>query len=474
MPDQPAGPPMFPIDHLKGPIVYRADPGSATVVMPKVRAEVLPRVPPRVLPKVLIVSLFHPELLRGGAQQIAYELFQGLREQGGVEPVLLASTDTSAPGLYKSGARITGFDGRPGEFLFLMRDYDYWWHKTTDPLLVDSFIEFLELIRPDVIHFHHFFTYGIDLLTLARRTLPRARIVFTFHEFMAICAADGQMLRRTDGSLCRQASSVRCHQCFPDRTPEQFFMRELWFKKHLEAVDLFTTPSRFMIEHYVRWGLDPARIRHVSNGQTDYGAGHRDAPDPKGQRNRFGFFGQLVDNKGVHVILDAVTLLRAEGFTDFAVEINGDNLRYATEPRRRRIEAFLADEALLPPNEQVVLMNGSYQVDQLAARMSRIDWCIVPSTWWEIFGLVISEAWMFGKPILCSNVGGPRERIRDDVDGLHFGVADPRSLANAIRRACEEPGIWDRLHAGLPEPPRRDVMVEEFVTCYLDGTDPSA
>ena len=36
------------------------------------------------------------------------------------------------PALYKSGARITGFDGRPDEFLFLSREYDYRWHKTSN------------------------------------------------------------------------------------------------------------------------------------------------------------------------------------------------------------------------------------------------------------------------------------------------------------------------------------------------------
>ena len=69
--------------------------------------------------KVLIVSLHHPELMRGGAQQIAYELFQGLQNEPGIEPVLLASTDMAYPALYKAGACITGFDQRPNEFLFL-------------------------------------------------------------------------------------------------------------------------------------------------------------------------------------------------------------------------------------------------------------------------------------------------------------------------------------------------------------------
>lgn len=93
--------------------------------------------------RVLLVSLFHPELLRGGAQQICYELFEGLKETPGVQPTLLASVDGALyPALFKSGACITGFDDRDGEFLFLMRDYDYWWHKTSQPAMVEAFAEF--------------------------------------------------------------------------------------------------------------------------------------------------------------------------------------------------------------------------------------------------------------------------------------------------------------------------------------------
>ncbi len=113
--------------------------------------------------KVLLISLFHPELVRGGAQQVCYELFQGLQDRPDVEATLLASIDSSIPALYKSGARITGFDRRPNEYLFLSRNYDYVWHKVRDPLLIESYVEFLRLIEPDVVHFHHFLTLGIDL-----------------------------------------------------------------------------------------------------------------------------------------------------------------------------------------------------------------------------------------------------------------------------------------------------------------------
>jgi glycosyltransferase involved in cell wall biosynthesis len=414
--------------------------------------------------KVLLVSLYHPELIRGGAQQVCYELFEELKQQDDVEPILLASIDNAYPALFKSGARITGFDGRPNEFLFLSADYNYLWHKIGSPLHIEAFIEFLETIRPDVVHFHHFLIMGIDLLSLTRAILPKARIVFTFHEFLTICDANGHMVRKTDQSLCTHASPVRCHQCFPDRSPEQFLMRRMWFMRHLNVADAFTCPTNFMIEHFVTWGIDRAKIHYVTNGQKNYG--NKVKLPPSDKKNHFGFFGQYIDAKGIHILLRAVAILRADGFTDFTVDLNGDNLRYAGPVIREEIETFLANEAELPREERIVFNNGSYHIDQLASRMSRVDWVIVPSVWWEIFCLVISEAWMFGRPVICSNVGGPAERIEDEVSGLHFPVGDAQALAKTIKRACTEEGLWDRLAAALPTPPSRQAMLAGYREVY--------
>jgi glycosyltransferase involved in cell wall biosynthesis len=418
--------------------------------------------------KILLISLYHPELVRGGAQQITYELFEGVKQVPGVSVTLLASVDQTTPALFKSGARITGFDGRPGEFLLLSQEYDYTWEKTSNVQIAESFREFLLLMRPDVVHFHHFLTFGIDFLTLARRVLPEAKIVFTAHEFLTICAANGHMVRRTDQSLCTRASAERCHQCLPEQPPEHYFVREMWMKTHLAVVDVFTTPSRFTIERFCAWGLDRERLVHVTNGQ-ELVAGRAVAGLARGRRNRFGFFGQLVDVKGVHVILQAVAILRAEEFTDFVVEINGENIQFATPARRAELEAFFEEEEQLPVASRNVVFNGGYHHEQLASRMARVDWCLVPSVWWEVFGLVISEAWRFGRPVIASNAGGPAERISDEVDGLLFELGDARALAAAMRRACTEEGLWERLAAGISEPPSRGAMVEGFLQVYGYG-----
>jgi glycosyltransferase involved in cell wall biosynthesis len=416
--------------------------------------------------KVLLVSLYHPELVRGGAQTVAYELFRGLRELPEIEPVLLASADQTTPSLFKSGARITGFDGRENEFLFLAQEYDHGWEKSGSALLAEAFEDFLRLIAPDVVHFHHFMTFGIDFLTLARRVLPAARIVFTAHEFLTICAADGHMLRRHEKALCGKASPVRCHQCLPERPPEQFFLREMWMKRHLQAVDAVTVPSRFMIRLLADWGLAEPRLTHVTNALAMPPAKPAMA---RTRRNRFGFFGQLVDVKGLQILLRAVSLLRAEGFLDFCLEINGGNLNFASAECRGEIEAFLAEEQKRPAAKRLVQFNGGYHQDQLPALMARVDWCVVPSLWWEAFCLVLSEAWHCGRPVIATDAGGLAERVTDGKDGLLFPRGDERALAETMKRACTEEGLWSSLAAGIKEPARREEMVLGYLRVYREG-----
>lgn len=423
--------------------------------------------------RVLQVSVHHPELVRGGAQRVCYDLFEGLKARDGIEPFLLAGVDNAMPALFRTGARITGFDGRPAEYLLLTRDFDYFWHRTANPLLDESYAEFLQQVRPDVVHFHHFLNIGVDLLTLTRRVLPHSRIVFTFHEFLAICTANGHMVRPPDGSLCTRDSPVRCHQCFPEIGPEMFFVRKQWFQRHLLAADVFTVPTRFMVSRYTDWGLPAERIVHVPNGQ-DFAPAAAPFGGSQSARNRFGFFGQLIDSKGVAVLLRAVTLLRAQGFTDFSVEVNGENMRFASEAARTEFERFRTEEEARPPAEQIVKFNGGYHADQLPRLMSRVDWCVVPSTWWETFALVISEAWAFGRPVIASDVGAMAERVRHETDGLLFPMGDARALAETMRRAATEEGLWQKLTGSLPKPPTRAAMVDAFLGLYRGGLDSPA
>jgi glycosyltransferase involved in cell wall biosynthesis len=97
-----------------------------------------------------------------------------------------------------------------------------------------------------------------------------------------------------------------------------------------------------------------------------------------------------------------------------------------------------------------VTVAGPYAHGDLPALMGNVDWVIVPSTWWENSPLVIQEAFLHRRPVICSGVGGMAEKVHDDVNGLHFVLGNPGSLAGAIGKAVTTPNLWETLVAGIP------------------------
>ncbi len=255
-------------------------------------------------------------------------------------------------------------------------------------------------------------------------------IVYTLHEYIPICHRDGQLVRTKGGELCMGASPRRCHECFPEWAPEQFFLRERLIKSHLAHVDLFLAPSNFLLERYVDWGIPRDRIVFEDYGrlpETPAPATEADRP-----RNRLGFFGQVSPYKGLDVLLDAMRILR-DTAPDVHLWLHGANIDVLHADIR---EAFLAQ---LEENRANVTFTGSYDHAAVPHLMSEIDWVVVPSRWWENSPLVIQEAFMHGRPVICSDIGGMAEKVTHQVNGLHFGVGSPAALARDDPRCVDHP-----------------------------------
>jgi glycosyltransferase involved in cell wall biosynthesis len=376
----------------------------------------------------------------------------------------------NAPTLFKPGAIITGFDQRENEYLFLSDSFEHTWYRNVNVRAIHWFGEFLREQKPDVIHFHHFMTLGLDLFLMARKVLPEARLVMTLHEMLAICKANGHMVRRTDGTLCTRASPVRCSQCFPNIAPEMIQLRGDWIRHCFSVFDAFITPTAFLKQRYVEWGLPEHMVHVISNAQDDYSRSASalvsNAESVTNRpKNRFAFFGQLVDVKGLLVVFEALKLY-ARTYTDPIVfEINGANLNFASEDFKKKFQEFIdSAEEMMPLIE--IRFNGGYAMEDLPVRMARTDWTIVPSIWWEIFGLVVSEAFMFKKPPIVSNLGGIGERVTHNINGLHFNVGDARSLMETMHRAVTEEGLHARLSANSLGVPAVAGIVAEHLDVY--------
>jgi glycosyltransferase involved in cell wall biosynthesis len=79
---------------------------------------------------------------------------------------------------------------------------------------------------------------------------------------------------------------------------------------------------------------------------------------------------------------------------------------------------------------------GSLPHDEVAAAMRRSIALVVPSTWYEIQGLVILEAFSCATPVLASDIGAIPEAVHDGRTGLLVPPGDAGALAEKVRWAA--------------------------------------
>jgi glycosyltransferase involved in cell wall biosynthesis len=210
-------------------------------------------------------------------------------------------------------------------------------------------------------------------------------------------------------------------------------------------VDQFIAPSAFLAARYAAWGVPESRIHIIENLLR--------TPDrlriPEKPRTdpmlRIGFFGQISWLKGCNVLLDAAAILADNHVTNIVFDIHGDD--------RGQPPAFQNEfrERLGKASSNVVY-HGPYENDTVDRLMEGVDAVLVPSVWWENSPLVIQEARRNRKPVLCSDIGGMAEKVRDGKDGFHFRSGDALSLVALLQRLVDERTLLQNLQDTMAQP----------------------
>lgn len=416
--------------------------------------------------RVLIISHGHPSFSIGGAEVASHTLFRAFNEHPEHEAFYLSRAPATVARHAATPLMSLGH-GKAETFMHTGLWDEFWLSNGGVIDLKTAFASYLRQIAPDVVHFHHVIGLGVEALALVRQVLPRAKLVVTFHEYLAICAHHGQMVKTARQQLCYAAAPSTCNICLPQHSQAEFFQREQHLKSHFLLADAYISPSRFLRDRYVAWGLPAERFHVIENAVAGVPVPPRYVA-PDGRRNRFAFFGQITAFKGLQIVLEAITRVADDVWGDATLSVFGGNLEYQPESFRTRFEALMERAG------RRARFYGSYRQDELPSLMSEVDWVIVPSIWWENSPVVIQEAFLHRRPLIVSGLGGMAEKVRDGVDGLHFRVGSPESLADRLTQALTDPTLWSALAAYAPAPPdpRRGVIEHEAV--YFPQAAPAA
>jgi glycosyltransferase involved in cell wall biosynthesis len=172
--------------------------------------------------------------------------------------------------------------------------------------------------------------------------------------------------------------------------------------------------------------------------------------------------------KGVHVFLDsAAHVVQERPETCFIVvggTLFGLEKSYAEELRRQADRLGLG---------QAVVFTG-YRRD-VSRFYAAADIVVHSSIEPDPFPTVLLEAMASGKPVVASNLGGPREIVEDGVTGLLVPPNSAEYLARAVLTLVRDPGRRVRMGrlgaARVRHLFTADLMVERFQALYEEMTD---
>jgi spore coat protein SA len=190
--------------------------------------------------------------------------------------------------------------------------------------------------------------------------------------------------------------------------------------------------------------LDQARRKFPSLGASSVLYGGADEaifyPPLHGRRNAeivtVLFAGRLVEEKGVHILLDAMTLLGKQ-----AVRLQAQIVGSSSFGEGQETEYIRALKAASPATVQFLPYRSGAALGDL---FREADMFCSPSVWEEPFGLVNVEALASALPVVSTRGGGATEVLANG-GGIMVERGSAVQLASALRRLAEDPELRSRI-----------------------------
>ncbi len=192
--------------------------------------------------------------------------------------------------------------------------------------------------------------------------------------------------------------------------------------------------ARWMLNHlHVRIGVSEAaawtgrrffggHYRVIPNGvHVDPGVLERAGREHPGDTLRLLFVGQSVERKGLPLLVRSFEALREHIPTELTV----------IGPTHEELAPMMLDD-------RGVRVLGKVDDRRKHEELERADVLCAPSLHGESFGMVLTEAFASGTPVVASDIAGYRDVVRDGVDGVLVPPGDAQALAEALRDLADE------------------------------------
>jgi glycosyltransferase involved in cell wall biosynthesis len=343
-----------------------------------------------------------------------------------------------------------------------------------DSASADGFRDWLSSERPDVYHQHDWspncgLTHlqaakGLGIPTFITIHLPKLLCIRGTMIYEGISQCDGRIIEQRCAKCFMQARGVPIKLgAALAKVPtgvatklshipglDRIFAGKLrasksanGLKSLVDAADCIVTVSQWMRTALLLNGVPEGKTFFIKSGvDPEIAAAACSAQRPSsGPKLRIGFLGRWNEAKGLHVLLAALERLPK------ALQISLKILGMGGEDKagiayREKMEKAVAGH----PQYQILSNQPRTAVNEF---YENIDILAVPSQWLENAPLVVFEANAWKVPVVGSDLGGIREMVRHQVDGLLVPHDHVDAWAEALRQVAQDPTILQRFRENI-------------------------
>jgi len=276
--------------------------------------------------------------------------------------------------------------------------------------------------KPDIAHVHNVFPMlSPAIYVILKRTL--VPVVQTIHNYRFLCP-NGQFY--VNGSVCEACQEKSYWEAVRNRcmhgslaTSALYAAAVAWGWRggaFSSCIDRYIALNSFIAGKLVAAGVSKEKIRICGNFVSDF------VEAPAAKQPYALYLGRLSSEKGLSTLLAA-----ARSVPELPLKIAGtgplevDLRRTVGEPAMGHVEVI------------------GHVTGETKRRIVAEALCtIVPSEWYEPFGLSAAESLALGTPVIASRIGGLQDLIEDGRTGLLFPGGDVEALVKCLRRISHE------------------------------------
>jgi len=271
----------------------------------------------------------------------------------------------------------------------------------------------------DVIHYHNISLVGGPKIMEYGHGIK----LYTMHDYWLLCPTN--VLFRFNRAPCVQRHCFTCALSY--KRPPQLWRHLRLLETNLKHVDALIAPSQFAKEIHSQLGFNPPIVHLPHFGSNSSGANtqHSKSDVASTTRPYFLFVGRLEKLKGPQTL---VPMFREYGKAQLWIAGTG-----SYESRLHRLAGGSDNIRFL----------GQQSSEQLQKLYQGTLAVIVPSICFEVFSLVIVEAFMQRTPVIARNIGGIPELMQGSGGGFLYRTDE--ELLNAMHSIATSPTLRSEL-----------------------------